>query len=444
MGKIWTFFENMNEFVYVVDMDTYELIYMNRRAREIFGIHTAEDLLGKKCYEMLQGNSIPCAFCNNHELKPACFKEWRYYNPVIGKHLFLRDSMIEEDGRRLRIELALDISAQEMRERAFLKYHDFEKIVNTALRTALQAATPDESINIVLEYIGKALQGDRTYIFEKNQWGGDDNTYEWVAYGVAPEKAHLQNVPPDVCASWYRNFQESKHIVIADLENIREEDPLMYDVLKRQNIRSLVVVPLYDSGKVIAFYGVDNPPESHMEYASNMLQIMGFFLVSLLKRRTVLMQLREISLFDQLTRFGNRHAMNECIANMRHGESAGVVYCDVTGLKQVNDTEGHDAGDKLILRACDCLRQVFADYNLFRIGGDEFLVLCPGISEKALAERADSLKTILRKDAVSMAVGYSWASDGAGNMDALLSASERLMYEDKRIYYMTEGRDRRK
>lgn len=167
MDKIWTFFENMNEFVYVTDMDTYEIVYMNKQAREIFGIHTAEDLLGRKCYEMLQGNSIPCAFCNNHELKPACFKEWRYYNPVIGKHLFLRDSMIEEDGRRLRIELALDISAQEMRERAFLKYHDFEKIVNTALRTALYATTPDESINIVLEYIGKALQGDRPIFLRK-------------------------------------------------------------------------------------------------------------------------------------------------------------------------------------------------------------------------------------------------------------------------------------
>lgn len=444
MDKIWTFFENMNEFVYVTDMDTYEIVYMNKQARETFGVYITEDFGGKKCYEVLQRNAMPCAFCTNRELRPACFKEWRYYNPVIGKHFLLRDSMLEEDGRRLRIELAMDISAQEMRERAFLKYHDFEKIVNTALRTALQAATPDESINIVLEYIGKALQGDRTYIFEKNQWGGDDNTYEWVAYGVAPEKAHLQNVPPDVCASWYRNFQESKHIVIADLEDIREEDPLMYDVLKRQNIRSLVVVPLYDGGKVIAFYGVDNPPESHMEYASNMLQIMGFFLVSMLKRRTTLRQLREMSLFDQLTRCGNRYAMNEHIANMRHGESVGVVYCDVTGLKEVNDTQGHDAGDRLILRACDCLRQVFAGHSLFRIGGDEFLVLCTGISEKALAALADSLKTVLEKNAVPMAVGISWMPDGAGNMDKLLSAAERLMYEDKRVYYMTRGIDRRK
>ena len=90
----------------------------------------------------------------------------------------------------------------------------------------------------------------------------------------------MQDIPPEICAHWYRMFQEGKFIVFKDLEEIRESDPLQYENLKRQNIHSLVVVPLYDDGKVIAFYGVDNPPPPSLEYASNMLQIMGHFLVS--------------------------------------------------------------------------------------------------------------------------------------------------------------------
>ena len=86
-------------------------------------------------------------------------------------------------------------------------------------------------------------------------------------------------------------FQEGKFIVFKDLEEIRESDPLQYENLKRQNIHSLVVVPLYDDGKVIAFYGVDNPPPPSLEYASNMLQIMGHFLVSCIKRRNLMSQL---------------------------------------------------------------------------------------------------------------------------------------------------------
>ena len=316
--------------------------------------------------------------------------------------------------------------------------------MNEALRIALQASSPDESINILLEYLGKALNGDRTYIFERNEEGGDDNTYEWTASGVTPEKDNLQDLPPDVCASWYRMFRKNKHIIIDKLEDIQEEEPVQYEILKRQNIHSLVVVPLYDDDKVIAFYGVDNPPGKYVEYASNMLQIMGHFIISVLRRRNLVRQLQEMSYLDQLTRFGNRHAMDERIADIRPGESIGAVYCDVTGLKQVNDTEGHKAGDRLILRACDCLREVFGDQSLFRIGGDEFLVLCARMGEKELAERVESLKRVLREHSVILAVGVSWVADGAGKMDELLSVSESRMYKDKSIHYRMLRIDRRK
>ncbi len=134
---------------------------------------------------------------------------------------------------------------------------DLETIINEGLRVALLEETPDQSLAVLLEHLGKALNGDRTYIFEQNESGCDDNTYEWVADGVEPEKDNLQNVPPDVCASWYRNFSVGRHIVIENLEDIRETDPLQYENLKRQNIYSLVVVPLYNGKELIGFYGVD-------------------------------------------------------------------------------------------------------------------------------------------------------------------------------------------
>ena len=61
------------------------------------------------------------------------------------------------------------------------------------------------------------------YVFEQNQNGGDDNTYEWCASGVHPEKENLQNLPPEVCAKWYRCFEEGKDIMIQDLEEIKEK-----------------------------------------------------------------------------------------------------------------------------------------------------------------------------------------------------------------------------
>ncbi|MDE7066670.1 MAG: GAF domain-containing protein, partial [Schaedlerella arabinosiphila] len=172
---------------------------------------------------------------------------------------------------------------------------NLEAVINEGLRVALLEPTPDQSLEVLLEHLGKALNGARTYIFEKNESGGDDNTYEWVAEGVAPEKENLQDLPPEVCASWYQNFGVSKYIVIKNLEDIKEDDPIMYATLKRQDIHSLVVVPLFDRKKIIGFYGVDNPPAKSLEYASNMLQTAAYFIVSSLKRRNLVRELQKRS-----------------------------------------------------------------------------------------------------------------------------------------------------
>ncbi|MCI8429239.1 MAG: response regulator [Lachnospiraceae bacterium] len=172
---------------------------------------------------------------------------------------------------------------------------NLETIINEGLRVALMEETPDQSLEVLLEHLGKALNGERTYIFEQNEFGGDDNTYEWVADGVEPEKKSLQNVSPEVCASWYQRFSVGRHIVIENLEELRETSPLQYEILKRQSIHSLVVVPLYDGKKLIGFYGVDNPPVKSLEYASNMLQTAAYFIVSSLKRRNLVRELEKRS-----------------------------------------------------------------------------------------------------------------------------------------------------
>lgn len=172
---------------------------------------------------------------------------------------------------------------------------NMESVINEGIRLALLEDTPDQSLGVLLEHLGKALKGERTYIFEQNESGGDDNTYEWVADGVVPEKENLQNVPPEVCEGWYRNFNIGRHIVIEEVEDIRETEPLQYENLKRQNIQSLVVVPLYSGEEVIGFYGVDNPPVKSLEYASNMLQTAAYFIVSSLKQRNLFRKLQKRS-----------------------------------------------------------------------------------------------------------------------------------------------------
>ena len=435
MQKIWEFFENMNELVYVSDMDSYELLYMNKKAREMYNFASVEELAGRKCHELIQGSKGPCAMCNNKDLEPGYFKEWSYYNPQLNRHFILKDTMIQYGDRRCRMELAFDNTIHQQQSQMIDSYQKLESLANEGMRVALQATVPDQSLEVILEYLGNALKGERTYIFERNAKGNDDNTYEWVANGVEPAKDMLQDLPAEVCAKWYQDFREDKNIMIHDLEDIRESDPLQYENLKRQNIHALVVVPLYFDKKIIGFYGVDNPPKGALDYAETMLQIMAHFIVSSIRRRELLKQLQNMSFRDRLTQLGNRFAMDEYVDRVCADESIGVVYGDITGLKRINDSQGHEAGDRLILRACDCLREVFGGYGLFRTGGDELLALCPGITQETLNEKVQELKSCMPKHDVVMAVGAVWRADSRDGVDWLLSEADRLMYEEKAAYY---------
>lgn len=442
MKKIWEIFENLDEFVYVEDPETYELVYMNKKALKYYGFQSNEEIAGLKCYEVLQGNAVPCSICNNEQLQPGYFKEWEYYNSILKKDLHIKDTLVEESGKKYRMEIAIDCRNLSGREANPMDYRNMESEINQAIRVALRQSTPDQTLQVLLEFLGNILEADRTYIFEKNDHNHDDNTYEWVAKGVTPEKDTLQDLPPEICAQWYRKFAESQNIVTENLEEIKDTDPQMYEVLARQNIHSLVVVPLYDDEKVIGFYGVDNPPARYFQYVTELLQIMGHFIVSSMKRRDLVRELEYMSYTDPLTGLGNRYAMEKYVADRKPEEEIGVVYCDVTGLKRVNDQEGHSAGDRLIRQCCECLKEVFDEKGLFRIGGDELVVLCEGNSAEELYEKTKELKHKLQEKQVVMAVGSAVNTLAAVGEDHLLTEAERRMYQDKAEYYRHAGIDR--
>lgn len=435
MKKIWDFYEHLNEIVYAVDMESYELVYMNSRAREVYGIKSLKEMKEKKCYEILGGSFAPCAICNNKELKPDYFLEWKHYNPLIGKMLAIKDTVVEEDGRFYRLEFAIDTGSPSIHNE---EYASNEAMINEGLRVSLAEPLPEKSIEILLEYLGQSLYSDRVYIFEEMEKGTFSNTYEWCAKDVIPQKENLQELPFEIVEIWYQKFRNQENVIIKDLESIREADPVMYEVLKPQEIRTLVVSPLMDDKKIIGFYGVDNPPEEFMGHISTMLQIMGHFISSLLKRRNLVRHLENLSFHDQLTELGNRRAMHACIENIDPDESIGILYCDVMGLKKANDGKGHQAGDDLLVRASGCLKKEFGDHQLFRIGGDEFLALCVGIEEKELHHRVEALRKQMKEAEAVMALGCIWRADGRENMDKLLAKADDRMYEEKRAYYQKE------
>ncbi len=443
MSKFWEIYENLREVVYVTDVDTYEVIYINRYGREVLKVPDVEKLKGRPCYEVLQKCSSPCAICTNDKLKPGEFYEWRHYNGLLGKTYLIKDTIVEMDERRYRLEVAIDIGETDRQKKELKEFESNEMLVNEALRLALAEPTPEKSIEVLLKYLGQSLRSDRVYIFEGTSENTVNNTYEWCAAGVEPQKEFLQQVPFEVVSVWYQKFNKNENIIIKSLESIRETEPKIYETLLPQQVDTLVVSPIIWKEKIIGFYGVDNPPKEFLNHISVMFQVLGYFIASMLGRRNLVEKLEKLSYYDQLTGALNRHGMNEFMANVDRYASIGIVYCDVMGLKRVNDTLGHLAGDELIVRAYECICHIFPKQVVFRVGGDEFLAMSSNVTKEDMDDKISKLRGCMADFNVKFAIGGAWEPQCNGRIEELMKLADERMYEDKENYYSRHPQERR-
>lgn len=162
-------------------------------------------------------------------------------------------------------------------------------------------------------------------------------------------------------------------------------------------------------------------------------------------------QLAEIQMgyayHDQMTRLQNRRAYAEQIERMKKDmpERFCVIIADVNGLKDVNDSLGHDAGDELIIAAADCLTAAFDHTELiYRTGGDEFCIITEGEAEEA-QQCIDRLAVLTAEwngqyiHGISISCGMATNADSS-DLDAIVQKADSIMYEHKRAYYQTHGR----
>lgn len=108
--------DNFPEILYVADPDTYEILFTNDNFNKMLG----KDVKGLICYKEFQGLDEPCSFCTNDILRKNPDKpyNWEYYNTLLNKHYNITDSLIEwPDGRKVRFEVAIEITEQKIAER---------------------------------------------------------------------------------------------------------------------------------------------------------------------------------------------------------------------------------------------------------------------------------------------------------------------------------------
>lgn len=427
-------FELMNELselIYITDLDNYDLLYMNRAGKQMFGV---PDITGLKCYRVLQGKDRPCEMCTNDRLQWEGFYTWEYTNPRIHRHYLLKDKFIDWNGKKARVEVAFDMTESENKKQELKNALDAENLVNACAKLLYGADEAESAMDRVLAMIGGFLEAERAYLFE---FDGTEmsNTHEWCAPSAASQRAGLQKMPSALIARWQARFQKQQCVIIQDLEDLRDTSPAEYAVLKRQGIHSLISAPMMLEGQLIGFLGVDNYATHKLSNAPSILSAISYFFGALLRLHSTMNALERLSCYDALTGVRNRNGYMLDLEDFNGQKAVGAVYMDINGMKQINDREGHRRGDEILLDASQKILSLFAADTIYRIGGDEFVVLCQGMEKEEFAGRVRDLVNLFKAaPKYSIAVGAHW-TECCGDIQNVIYQADESMYEDKKKFY---------
>ena len=425
----------ISELVYVSDPETYELLFVNQTGCQTLHL---ENYKHKKCYEILQGKTSPCEFCTNDRLCDDNFYTWEFTNPSIGRHFLLKDKIIQWRGKTARMEIAFDITERELQKQELKNMLDVQTLITNCVRMLYAVDNLDQTINAVLTQIGEFLVSDRAYVFEiKDELM--NNTHEWTAPGISPQLEKLQQLDLSLISDWLPFFEKNDCIIIDDVEQLQKTNPAAYATLHAQEITSLIAAPIFLDNKLAGYIGIDNYDSEKIKNSSYLLLSMSIFLSYAIRHRNHVDMLHRLSYHDLLTNALNRNAFMDVLSQFRPGQyaSAGIIYIDINGMKEINDFYGHHQGDKILITTVAKVFNLFKPDELFRIGGDEFVIITYDLTETDFYEKFNLLRNIFCEKTnlpFSIATG-SCCVKSPSDLNSLLQQADSAMYTDKKKFY---------
>ena len=427
-----TIIDQQHLIAYASDMDTYEILYMTQAAASLYGLD-ARDTCGKKCYELIQGRDAPCPFCTNGKLQPDAPYRWEHFNEKLQKWMDITDVLVFFQGKNRRLEFARDITEQKEKFDRVSNRLSVEETLVDCIQTLSDEADVTVAVNRFLELIGRFYVADRAYIFEYGE-NVIYNTFEWCAPGISREIENLQEIPLEYIANWNDKFERDGEFYITSLGRELVVNSNEYRILHDQGIESLSAAPLMKQGKIIGFLGVDNPTENVEDLS--LLRNVCDFVLDEMERRRLIEELERASYTDLLTGVSNRNCYIKKLSQLSHCDlhTLGVIYIDINGMKKLNDSFGHEYGDRVIQSVADILR-VRAGDGAYRVGGDEFVVLCENMEQQSFQSLAESLHRDFEESRdFEVSIGCTWKDRDISVDDEIMRADD-LMYAQKQGYY---------
>jgi len=346
-------------------------------------------------------------------------------------------------------ELKTEVTERKRAETAIKRRLQFEKTISVMSSRLLSSPDFEGAIDASLRDIGRLTGGSRAYVCLFDEGNGRmSNTHEWCAPGVRSRIENLRDMPTGGNSWWTTKLRSGETIQFEDISTMPPEARAEKELLESTDAKSLIVIPLAIRGELSGFVGFHNAFEAEEWRAedSAILRVFSDILGSAFERRRTEEQLRSMSIHDELTGLYNRRgflAVTEERLKLvkRERKESLLLFSDLDGLKQINDTFGHHEGDRALIETANILKESFRESDIkARIGGDEFAVFATGAGidcwKLLLAKLDERLRVHNLKGKypfrLSLSTGIAcYDPESPCSIDELLTRADALMYEQK-------------
>lgn len=305
---------------------------------------------------------------------------------------------------------------------------------------ALSAGDFKKGIKAALKILGTTLKADRAMIIENNK-GEIGEIIEWsdrVNGTGLPSRKEFEQY--DIFTMWNKQMYGENIIIIEDTLLVNVKNQQAYAGMLSGKVSNYVLAKLTDKNTIIGYLLVDNISRETDVNIKEVVESVAIFISEEVRNYILQSEMLYMSEHDILTDVGNRKAFNSKIGMLEGMDiSVGICFVDINGLKSVNDEMGHEAGDNVIKEASEAIASIFKKKYCYRIGGDEFVVVMPQVSEETFAQHVERLRKKSKK--ISMAIGSVW-SEKCLDVEELVNIADKNMYADKTEFYSKN--DRRK
>ncbi|MEW6067751.1 MAG: diguanylate cyclase [Nitrospirota bacterium] len=409
VDEVFAIIDGLEVAVYVADMQTYEILYVNNYIEKHFG----KDLTGKKCYQALHDEDKPCGFCTNDRLlvdgKAGMPLIWDYHNKKTGLWYQYIDRAIKwPDGRLVRMQVAVDITDRKKTEIAFRRSEKFLNMIFDSI---------NDPFNII----------DCEYRIIKA-----NNSYAQMR-GKNPEQL--------IGRRCYEVLYNRKSICEGCLvkETFETGKPQTKEKLVKFNDSSheiwleIYSYPIFDEiGQVF----------NVIEYTRDITQrkkAEG-------ERDALIDKLQHLYSIDDLTGLLNRRALIEEMEKEvhraeRYNSKLAMIICDIDYFKGINDTYGHDIGDEVLKGVSHLIKESMRNIDIIgRYGGDEFILILPQTSldgAKEIAERVrlsvEKFEMPVEEDIVktTLSIGVAEFNPAREDIEGLIKRADNALYMAK-------------